>query len=150
MVVSRATRSECLALEYALCFGISMGCANVFLYIAQGVCTSVMLQIVCDWTEYSERMAKLVGIVTDQLKKNRLPSVHPHHSMLYPLTAEQRKGIASRHATLCQEKIVILRRPAYTFPLDMAAAGGMYCKLQLAMVVISTIYKHQTYQLMSV
>ncbi len=50
-------------------------------------------------------MKKIVAIVEDQLAKNRLPSVHPHHSMLYPLTHTQRKGIATRHAALCVEKV---------------------------------------------
>ena len=50
-------------------------------------------------------MKKLVQIVQDQLDKNRLPSVHPHHSMLYPLTHAQRKAIAARHAALCLEKV---------------------------------------------
>lgn len=52
----------------------------------------------CDWTDYPARMKTLVNIVADQLEKNRLPSVHPHHSMLYPLTHEFRKAIANRHA----------------------------------------------------
>lgn len=68
------------------------------------------LQIVCDWTDYSSRMKTLVSIVADQLEKNRLPSVHPHHSMLYPLTHEFRKQIANRHATLCLEKISIMHK----------------------------------------
>lgn len=66
-------------------------------------------------------MAKLVGIVADQLSKvifdlspfllisslqNRLPSVHPHHSMLYPLTHAQRLAIAQKHAQLCIDKVV--------------------------------------------
>lgn len=50
-------------------------------------------------------MTKIVQLVDDQLAKNRLPSVHPHHSMLYPLSPSQRKGIAARHATLCMEKV---------------------------------------------
>lgn len=50
-------------------------------------------------------MRKIVAIVDEQLIKNRLPSVHPHHSMLYPLTHDQRKGIAAKHAQLCIEKI---------------------------------------------
>ena len=52
-------------------------------------------------------MKRLVNIVQDQLKKNRLPSVHPHHSMLYPLSHQQRNGIAARHANLCLEKVKI-------------------------------------------
>jgi len=63
------------------------------------------LQIVCDWTDYSARLKTLVSIVGDQLEKSRLPSVHPHHSMLYPLSHEYRKAIANRHAQLCIEKV---------------------------------------------
>lgn len=62
-------------------------------------------QIVCDWTDYDERMKKLVSIVADQLEKNRLPSVHPHHSMLYPLSHSFRKAIAERHGNLCLDKV---------------------------------------------
>jgi protein O-GlcNAc transferase len=78
------------------------------------------LQIVCDWTDYNGRMKKLVAIVADQLEKNRLPSVHPHHSMLYPLSHEYRKAIAGRHAQLCLEKITVLHKPAYRFTPAMA------------------------------
>jgi len=73
------------------------------------------LQIICDWTDYDSRMKKLVAIVGDQLDKNRLPSVHPHHSMLYPLSHEYRKAIAGRHAALCLEKIQVLHKPPYVF-----------------------------------
>jgi Glycosyl transferase family 41 len=65
-------------------------------------------QIICDWSDYDSRMKKLVHIVQDQLDKNRLPSVHPHHSMLYPLSHTQRKGIAARHAALCLEKVTAI------------------------------------------
>jgi protein O-GlcNAc transferase len=73
------------------------------------------LQIVCDWTDYETRMKKLVNIVAEQLEKNRLPSVHPHHSMLYPLSHDYRKAIAARHANLCLEKIHVLHKPPYKF-----------------------------------
>ncbi|KAL3286096.1 hypothetical protein HHI36_000608 [Cryptolaemus montrouzieri] len=76
------------------------------------------LQIVCDWTDYGSRMKKLVNIVADQLEKNRLPSVHPHHSMLYPLSHEFRKAIAARHANLCLEKIHVLHKHPYKFPIE--------------------------------
>lgn len=79
------------------------------------------LQIVCDWTDYDKRMKKLVAIVADQLEKNRLPSVHPHHSMLYPLSHDFRKAIAARHANLCLEKIQILHKPPYKFLREMSA-----------------------------
>uniref|UniRef100_A0A8C1ZCW7 UDP-N-acetylglucosamine--peptide N-acetylglucosaminyltransferase 110 kDa subunit n=1 Tax=Cyprinus carpio TaxID=7962 RepID=A0A8C1ZCW7_CYPCA len=82
------------------------------------------LQIVCDWTDYDERMKKLVSIVADQLDKNRLPSVHPHHSMLYPLSHGFRKAIAERHGNLCLDKINALHKPAYEHPKDLKASGG--------------------------
>lgn len=77
------------------------------------------LQIVCDWTDYEARMKKLVNIVAEQLEKNRLPSVHPHHSMLYPLTHEYRRAIAARHANLCLEKVHVLHKPPYKFPREL-------------------------------
>lgn len=51
-------------------------------------------------------MKRLIQIVGEQLEKNRLPSVHPHHSMLYPLSHDYRKAIAGRHANLCVEKVL--------------------------------------------
>lgn len=77
------------------------------------------LQIVCDWTDYEARMKKLVSIVAEQLEKNRLPSVHPHHSMLYPLSHDFRKAIAARHANLCLEKIHVLHKPPYKYPKEL-------------------------------
>lgn len=82
------------------------------------------LQIVCDWSDYEQRMKKLVAIVADQLDKNRLPSVHPHHSMLYPLSHEFRKAIAARHANLCLEKIHVLHKPPYKHAKDTSSSGG--------------------------
>jgi len=83
------------------------------------------LQIVCDWTDYSGRMKKIVSIVADQLDKNRLPSVHPHHSMLYPLSHHFRKAIAGRHAQLCLEKIQVLHKPPYRFSSNLAPDGRL-------------------------
>jgi len=81
-------------------------------------------QIVCDWTDYSARLKMLVNVVADQLERNRLPSVHPHHSMLYPLSHEFRKAIANRHAQLCLEKISVLHKTGYRFSADLTASGG--------------------------
>ncbi|KRX38013.1 UDP-N-acetylglucosamine-peptide N-acetylglucosaminyltransferase, partial [Trichinella murrelli] len=79
------------------------------------------LQVICDWTDYEARTKKIVAIVDEQLRRNRLPSVHPHHSMLYPLTHEQRKGIATRHAQLCMEKISVLHKSSYVHPTALAS-----------------------------
>lgn len=83
------------------------------------------LQIVCDWTDYESRMKKLVSIVAEQLEKNRLPSVHPHHSMLYPLSHNFRKAIAGRHAALCLEKIQVLHKSPYKYTKDLAPGNRL-------------------------
>ncbi|KPU79158.1 uncharacterized protein Dana_GF27504 [Drosophila ananassae] len=70
-------------------------------------------------------MKKLVGIVAEQLEKNRLPSVHPHHSMLYPLTHEYRKAIAARHANLCLEKVHVLHKQPYNFSKKLSDNGRL-------------------------
>nr|CAB3264558.1 UDP-N-acetylglucosamine--peptide N-acetylglucosaminyltransferase 110 kDa subunit [Phallusia mammillata] len=102
------------------------------------------LQIICDWSDYDERMKKLVTIVADQLAKNRLPSVHPHHSMLYPLTHEFRKAIAARHGALCLDKINILHKPPYEHPKSLNLSGG---KLRIG-YVSSDFGNHPTSHLM--
>ncbi|CAJ0942501.1 unnamed protein product, partial [Mesorhabditis belari] len=74
------------------------------------------LQIICDWTDYDNRMKRLVSIVEEQLARKRLPSVHPHHSMLYPLSHQARIDIAAKHALLCIEKVHMIGRVALTHP----------------------------------
>ncbi|RVE46689.1 hypothetical protein evm_008652 [Chilo suppressalis] len=68
------------------------------------------LQIICDWNYYDERMNKIIAIVEDQLKSDKLTSVHPHHSILYPVSNTARREIAKRHANLYIEKINMFHR----------------------------------------
>lgn len=67
------------------------------------------LQIVCNWDDYYERMHNIIEIVNKQLKMDKLSSVHPHHSILYPLTNEARREIATRHANLYIDKLHFLQ-----------------------------------------
>ncbi|KAL3321185.1 hypothetical protein Ciccas_000142 [Cichlidogyrus casuarinus] len=78
------------------------------------------MQMICDWTDYSDRMKKLVNIVQEQIEALRVPSVHPHHSMLYPLTHEQRKKIAASHAGVCLDKVALLHLPQFKYPKQLA------------------------------
>ena len=68
------------------------------------------LQMICDWNDYPERMRKVAAIIKDQLERGRQPSVHPHHTMLYPmLTHDQRRLIANSHAQLCIDRVAPLK-----------------------------------------
>ncbi|CAF1388390.1 unnamed protein product [Rotaria magnacalcarata] len=81
------------------------------------------LQIICDWNDYDSRLNKICSIIQEQLEKNRLPSVHPHHSMLYPLTGEQRRNIATRHALLCLERIQLLHKKSFSYTRDLTTTN---------------------------
>merc|ERR1719197_2320257 len=79
---------------------------NINPQFAEAYCSRAhCLQYICDWTDYDNRNVKVVELVQDQLAKCRLPSVHPHHSMLYPLSHDQRKQIAAKHAQYCIDKV---------------------------------------------
>lgn len=83
-------------------------------------------------------MTRIVQLVDEQLAKNRLPSVHPHHSMLYPLTHIQRMGIAARHASLCQEKVSECNSPEGGGLRQVEVSSVYnYCKLGLRQVEVA-------------
>lgn len=81
------------------------------------------LQIICNWDGYEERMHNIVAIVEYQLNMEKLTSVHPHHSILYPLKNEVRKDIATRHANLYTEKVNMLGK--VTFLHDKERKGRL-------------------------
>lgn len=64
--------------------------------------------IVCNWDDYNDRMQNIVTIVEQQLENEKMTSVHPHHSILYPLSNKLRREIAKRHADLYTEKVNLL------------------------------------------
>lgn len=77
------------------------------------------LQIVCDWDDYNERMRNVVLIVEDQLNSEKLSSVHPHHSILYPLSNKARKEIAARHANLYSEKVNMFDKITFQYEREL-------------------------------
>ncbi|CAH0716023.1 unnamed protein product, partial [Brenthis ino] len=72
------------------------------------------LQIICDWDDYEERIRNIIMILDNQLlHSDKLTSVHPHHSILYPLSNRARKEIAARHGNLYLEKVRMLTTTAF-------------------------------------
>ncbi|CAG5039015.1 unnamed protein product [Parnassius apollo] len=74
-------------------------------------------QTICNWEGYDKRMQNIVRIVEDQLHSDKLCSVHPHHSILYPLSNKARREIASRHANLYTEKVNTLSKVSFQYSL---------------------------------
>ena len=103
------------------------------------------LQYICDWTDYTSRNKQVVELVQEQLSKCRLPSVHPHHSMLYPLSHEQRKQIAAKHAQYCIDKISCYRSKLR--PLAPIMQNSANCKIKIG-YVSSDFGNHPTAHLM--
>lgn len=71
--------------------------------------------MVCDWSDYDGRMEELVRVVNHQIASNIFPSVHPHHTFLYPLGNPLRRSIAAAHANAAKRNAALLQRPAYSF-----------------------------------
>jgi hypothetical protein len=68
---------------------------------------------VCDWDRYDDRMRDLVMLVKHQIDHGHFPSVHPHHTFLYPLPNTLRKAIATAHANAAQRNVALLNKPPY-------------------------------------
>ncbi|CAH2212469.1 jg4423, partial [Pararge aegeria aegeria] len=79
------------------------------------------LQMICNWENYEDRMYLIYLIVEDQVSGGKnLCSVHPHHSVLYPLTNKSRKEIAARHANLYLERVRMFDRTLFQFPKKLS------------------------------
>lgn len=59
-------------------------------------------QMICSWHNYKNRMRHLTNILAIQLKHRCLPSVAAHTSMLYPLSLDTRRRIATSYAKRCR------------------------------------------------
>ena len=73
------------------------------------------LLMVCDWTDYRANIARTVEVVETQLSRGLFPSVHPHHSFLYPFSNKTRMLIAGEHAKAAVTAAAVLRAKPYDF-----------------------------------
>lgn len=72
------------------------------------------MMFTCDWHNYDEKMALLAKMTAQQLQEGIFPSVHPHHSFLFPLGNELRRILATAHAAAAESRLPASRRQ-YTF-----------------------------------
>lgn len=73
------------------------------------------LMMICDWRNVRAEMPKVVETVLRQLTKGEFPSIHPHHTFLYPIPNTARKSIAAAHARLAQTNAATFGRGPYNF-----------------------------------
>ncbi|KAL0209416.1 hypothetical protein RCL1_007784 [Eukaryota sp. TZLM3-RCL] len=55
-------------------------------------------QLMCDWEDDNSSFQKLINVIGQQLSRGDTPSVHPFHSLLYPLSLSMLKEIAVAYA----------------------------------------------------
>lgn len=82
------------------------------------------LQYICDWSDYDDHITKLKDIVSSQFDDNVVPSLLPHHSLLYPFPLETLKKIAVMHAEQCIEKSPLWRKhQPYIYQTSLSSKG---------------------------
>ncbi|XP_026805209.1 UDP-N-acetylglucosamine--peptide N-acetylglucosaminyltransferase 110 kDa subunit-like [Rhopalosiphum maidis] len=60
---------------------------------------------VCDWSKYDSYMIKLKEIINKQLGDDQVLSLLPHDSLLFPLSSEVQKKIATKYVQQCVEEL---------------------------------------------
>eukprot|EP01135_Chromosphaera_perkinsii_P004858 Nk52_evm4s301 gene=Nk52_evmTU4s301 len=73
------------------------------------------LQLVCDWNGLDERMEKMKALVNDQLGRGLIPSVQPHHTMLYPFEDLAYLNIAKAHGALASANASAFNMRPFSF-----------------------------------
>lgn len=76
--------------------------------------------VVCDWSNYEWRIQRLSSIVTEELEKNRMPSIHPFNALLFPLSQNLRMAICRRNTVIYFEKIKLLNKPPYKYIRELS------------------------------
>lgn len=94
---------------YQMSMGLKADNPNVFCNLVHS------LKMVCDWSNNTEYIPKLVALVTKQIEMGNFPSVHPHHTFLYPLTNEVRLKIGAAHAKAALANVASAQKPPYDF-----------------------------------
>lgn len=83
------------------------------------------MQQICDWSDYDLRTAKLKEIVCKQLNNNAVPSLLPHHSLLYPFSPRVLKEIATKHSEQHLQKPNIIKKisQGYKYQTTLSSNG---------------------------
>jgi len=105
------------------------------------------LQHVCDWTDYDLRIEKLKDIVHKQLDNNLVPSLLPHHSLLYPFKPEVLKNIASMYADQCAKKLSMAKTSTNNYNYSYQTSLSSFERIRVG-YVSSDFGHHPTSQLM--
>jgi protein O-GlcNAc transferase len=79
------------------------------------------LQTVCQWENRDAVFAKCKQLIAQQMAKGQLPSVQPHHALVYPLSGDEQLEIAVHYARAALKHVRVLGlSPRELTPLDVA------------------------------
>lgn len=82
-------------------------------------------QYICNWQDYDFHIRKLKDIVLKQINNGQLPSIDPHHSIIYSFSPGVLREIASKNAEKCIENSNIGRdlTQSYKYPTSLTPNG---------------------------
>ena len=66
------------------------------------------LQTVCQWNDRDAVFAKCKQLIARQMAKGQVPSVQPHHALVYPLTGDEQLEIAVHYARAALKHVRVL------------------------------------------
>lgn len=81
-------------------------------------------QHICDWSDYDDRILKLKEIVAKQISNDQVPSILPHHSLLYHFSPEILKIIASKYAEQCINKANLVGKGSLDYDNQTFLSNG--------------------------
>ena len=61
------------------------------------------LQTVCDWDQLEPMFTQLKQIMDRQISANTLPSIHPHHCLIYPVSPKKQLALAKQFALQAEQ-----------------------------------------------
>ncbi|XP_025206937.1 UDP-N-acetylglucosamine--peptide N-acetylglucosaminyltransferase 110 kDa subunit-like [Melanaphis sacchari] len=95
------------------------------------------LQKVCDWSNYDSHMVKLKEIVNRQLDDDKVLTLLPHDSLLFPLSFEVQKKIGIKYVQQCVEEL----EKSIEGPQQFFYPTSLNKKLRFGFI-LTNFYKH--------
>lgn len=89
------------------------------------------LQTVCQWDNRDAVFAKCKQLIARQMAKGQVPSVQPHHALVYPLTGDEQLEIAVHYANAALKHVRVLGlEPQRLSPQQVAGQFGSLLALE--------------------
>ncbi len=101
------------------------------------------LQTVCQWDNRDAVFAKCKQLIARQMAKGQVPSVQPHHALVYPLTGDEQLEIAVHYARAALKHVRVLGlEPQQPTPLGVASTFNSLVPLEKDCFLTAAGHEH--------